>query len=171
MQIIFDGIDITDQVTQCSGSRSANSMCWEIRLTIKQLVAWPYGDLWGSPRIEVIDDFGTAWPFLFEEWNQRYDSRSEEYEVWGRSLQARAGQGYAKSITDTESTENVHPWQNKATTAQAVIDYLLASDYCPYPLTVDLNIGIDYPIKKGALSVSNQYPLDIILTLIQPSIS
>lgn len=164
MQIYVDGQDITGLTTQCSISRSTNAMCWEVRISTSDIQHKPYYH-YGQQRITIIDDDNTEYGFLLEEWGQSYDAQSEGYEFWGRSLQARGGQGYAKSITDTEATEGVHPWQNAATTAQAVINYLLASDYCPYQLTVNLNIGIDYPIKKGALSVSNQYPLDIILTL------
>ena len=163
MQIIIDEIDVTEACTQCTISRSTNAMCWEVRLTIKDQTYKPYYN-YGQQRITITDDFGDVYGFLLEEWSQKYDPQGEEYDLWGRSLQARAGKGYAKTVTDTENTESSHVWQNTATSALSVVNYLISSNYCPYPLVVDWQIP-DYPIKKGALSVRNQYPLDIILML------
>lgn len=97
--------------------------------------------------------------FLIDERKESIDDKSAKFSIWCRSKHAWLGEKHAGTISDLSQS---NPWEGAECTYAEAIAGAIA--YAAGTVGVTLSIP-DYDILTGALSVENEYPIDVIKRL------
>lgn len=163
INVVIDNESVADELVSCEISGGEGDFCLSVSLELKSQLFWSNCDPsanQGELRIKVVIGSNT-YEFLCEERTTTLEPDSVGFRVWGRSKQAYLGEGYADSINDTESTS--HPWQTGNVKVSDIISHLL-TNYVSQTVTVNWN-ALDYIVYQNVLSLSEQYPIDVIRML------
>lgn len=129
----------------------------------------------GTRRIKLIID-SIEFQFLLEKRTVQRDSSTGEFSVWGRSLVALLDLPYAIPIIDKDIVQNVttgewscpndsgyipHIWQTGNRLASEIMDAVIKPPFTTVSFSLDFRLN-DYIVKKGALSVNNSSPINVV---------
>ena len=129
-----------------------------------------------TQRVKFIIDETIQFQFLLEKRDVSRQSFSGEFSIWGRSLIALLDLPYAIPITDKDVVQDQttgvwsclddpsyvpHIWQIRDCLASEIIDNVIKPPFTTNSFSLNFLLN-DYVVRKGALSVNNSSPIQVV---------